>query len=120
MIAEALAVMKTAGIKPARTGKVVPSLMPYVLALPDFLFRRVASATLKIDPKARSSMYEDFVLNRKTEIDFLNGEIVNLAKQHGMMAPVNESIVNLVKEAEQKQSGSPMHSAEFLHSAINK
>lgn len=118
VIAEALAVMKVAGIKPARTGKVVPSLMPYVLALPNFLFKRVASATLKIDPKARSSMYEDFVLNRKTEIDFLNGEIVNLAKLYGMTAPVNESIVSLVKEAEQKQSGSPMHSAKFLQNVI--
>ncbi len=118
VIAEALMVLKEAGIKPARTGKVVPSLMPYVLALPDFLFKRVASATLKIDPKARSSMYEDFVLNRKTEIDFLNGEIVNLAKQYGITAPVNQRIVNLVKEAEQKQNGSPMHSAAFLYSAI--
>jgi 2-dehydropantoate 2-reductase len=63
-------------------------------------------------------MYEDFELKRKTEIDFLNGEIVNLAKKHGIPAPVNQRIVNLVKDAEQKQSGSPMHSPEFLQIAI--
>jgi 2-dehydropantoate 2-reductase len=118
VIAEALAVMKVVGIKPARTGKVIPSWMPHILALPNWLFKRVASATLKIDPKARSSMYEDFALKRKTEIDFLNGEIVSLAKKHGIPAPVNQRIVNLVKDAEQKQSGSPMHSPEFLNSAI--
>lgn len=118
VIAEALAVMSAAGIKPARTGKVIPSLMPYILALPDFLFRRVASATLKIDPKARSSMYEDFVLNRKTEIDYLNGEIVNLATQQGIPAPVNTSIVNLVKQTEKQQKGSPNHSPTFLQKAI--
>lgn len=118
VIAEALAVMQVAGIKPARTGKVIPSWMPHMLALPNWLFKRVASATLKIDPKARSSMYEDFALKRKTEIDFLNGEIVSLAKRHGLSAPVNQCIVNLVKDAEQKQSGSPMHSPEFLQSAI--
>jgi len=118
VIAEALAVMKVAGIKPARTGKVIPSWMPHILALPNWLFKRVASATLKIDPKARSSMYEDFALKRKTEIDFLNGEIVSLAKKYGVSAPVNQCIVNLVKDAEQKQSGSPMHTPEVLKNAI--
>lgn len=118
VIAEALLVMKAAGIKPARTGKVIPGLMPHILALPNCLFKRVASATLKIDPKARSSMYEDFMLNRKTEIDYLNGEIVSLAKQNGMTAPVNQTIVALVKDAEQKQQGSPMLSPAFLHKAI--
>lgn len=118
VIAEALAVMHVAGIKPARTGKVIPSWMPHILTLPNWLFKRVASATLKIDPKARSSMYEDFALNRKTEINFLNGEIVNLATRYGVLAPVNQCIVNLVKDAEQNQAGSPMHSAEYLQSAI--
>jgi 2-dehydropantoate 2-reductase len=118
VIAEALAVMKVAGIQPARTGKVIPSLMPYILALPNFLFKRVASATLKIDPKARSSMFEDLVLKRKTEIDYLNGEIVRLAEQHGILAPVNSSIVNLVRTAERKKSGSPMLSPQHIHKAI--
>jgi 2-dehydropantoate 2-reductase len=63
-------------------------------------------------------MYEDLVLKRKTEIDFLNGEIVSLARKHGILAPVNQRIVSLVKDAEQKKSGSPMHSPEFLNSAI--
>lgn len=120
VIAEALAVMKLAGIKPARTGKVTPKLMPYILSLPNWLFKRVASATLKIDPKARSSMYEDFVLRRNTEIAFLNGEIVSLAKQHGMDAPVNQAIVELVIEAQEKQLGSPNLSAQQIQQAISK
>jgi 2-dehydropantoate 2-reductase len=120
VIAEALKVMKVAGIKPARTGKVIPKLMPFILSLPNWLFKRVASATLKIDPKARSSMYEDFELRRKTEIDYLNGEIVRLASALDIEAPVNQAIVNLVKDAEQKRYGSPKLSAEHLHSAIKK
>lgn len=118
VIAEALLVMKVAGIQPARTGKVIPSLMPYILGLPNFLFKRVASATLKIDPKARSSMYEDFVLKRKTEIDFLNGEIVSLANANGVHAPVNQAIVNLVKQAEQNQAGSPNLSPGAIQNSI--
>ncbi len=120
VIAEALTIMKAAGIKPARTGKVIPKLMPFILSLPNWLFKRVASATLKIDPKARSSMYEDFELKRKTEIDYLNGEIVNLAMDLGMQAPVNQAIVNLVRDAEQKQQGSPKLSPEYLQNVISK
>jgi len=52
-------------------------------------------------------MYEDFSLNRNTEIDYLNGEIVNLAKKHHVPTPINEKIVELVKQAEQDQRGSP-------------
>jgi 2-dehydropantoate 2-reductase len=119
VITEALLVMKAAGIQPARTGKVIPKWMPYMLSLPNWLFKRVASATLKIDPKARSSMYEDFELKRKTEIDYLNGEIVSLAMHLGIKAPVNQLIVNLVKDAEQKQQGSPKLSAEYLQNVVN-
>jgi len=44
-----------------------------------------------------------FALKRKTEIDFLNGEIgPSLAKKIWRVGPVT-CIVNLVKEQEQKQ-----------------
>jgi 2-dehydropantoate 2-reductase len=104
---EALAVLKAKGIMPARLGKVIPSLMPYILSLPNGLFKLVAASTLKIDPQARSSMYEDLQLNRPTEIDFLNGEIVRLGKQMNIQTPVNSHITALVKHAERSATGSP-------------
>lgn len=118
VIQEALDIFKAAGIKPLRTGKVVPTLLPTVLRLPTWLFSRIAGALLKIDPAARSSMYEDLQLNRKTEIDFLNGEIVNLAQQLKITAPFNAAIVTLIKDAEQKQSGSPMMPALAIREAL--
>lgn len=117
---EALQILKAAGIKPARTGKVIPALSPYILSLPNWLFKRVASAMLKIDPEARSSMYEDLILGRTTEIDFLNGEIVKLAHQLNLSAPINSAIVKLVKQAEEKKSGSPMIKADELLQCISK
>ena len=45
-------------------------------------------------------MWQDLELKRKTEIDFLNGEIIQLAKNCGVSAPWNEKIVNLIKLAE--------------------
>jgi 2-dehydropantoate 2-reductase len=114
VLSEALAVLKAEGITPARTGKVIPRLMPAIMKLPNFLFNVVAASTLKIDPEARSSMYEDLLLGRRTEIDYLNGEIVRLGKKHHIATPVNAHIVELVKQNEQKQKGSPCLSAEAL------
>jgi 2-dehydropantoate 2-reductase len=108
VLKEALQVFKAHGITLARTGKVIPKLMPTIMVLPNALFQIVAASTLKIDPQARSSMYEDLVLGRRTEIDFLNGEVERLGKIRGIATPVNSRIIALVKEAERKKKGSPM------------
>lgn len=48
-----------------------------------------------------SSMLQDVMKGKKTEIDFLNGRIVELAKKHGIPVPYNEMLVRLVKFKEQ-------------------
>ncbi|MFG2881804.1 2-dehydropantoate 2-reductase [Streptomyces sp. NPDC048297] len=97
---EALAAYRAAGVTPARLGPTAPNVMPYVLGLPDVLFRRVAAASLRIDAHARSSMWEDLRRGRPTEVDSLQGEIVALAVAHGRSAPANARLVALVHEAE--------------------
>jgi 2-dehydropantoate 2-reductase len=54
----------------------------------------------KIDSKARSSMADDLAAARPTEIDYLNGEVVKLARSLGRDAPVNSAIVDLIKQRE--------------------
>ena len=81
-IAEALGVLKAAGIKPARIEGVPPGMIPRILRLPDWLFRRVARRMLAIDPEARSSMWEDLHRHRPTEIGYLQGAILALAQKH--------------------------------------
>ncbi|MFF0205657.1 2-dehydropantoate 2-reductase [Streptomyces sp. NPDC005017] len=97
---EALAAYRAAGVTPARLGPTAPGLTPYVLGLPDPLFRRIAAASLPIDAHARSSMWEDLQRGRPTEIGSLQGEIVALAAAHGRTAPVNARLLSLVREAE--------------------
>ena len=97
---EALEILDAAGIEPAKIGPFPPKLLPHVIAAPDFLFRRTVLKVQKIDASARSSMADDFAAGRPTEIDFLNGEVVRLAHSLGRRAPVNERIVELVKQAE--------------------
>lgn len=114
VLSEALAVLNAEGITPARTGKVIPKLMPKIMKLPNFLFNMIASSTLKIDPEARSSMYEDLVLGRPTEIDYLNGEIVRLGQKNHIATPLNEHIVALIKQYEHAKKGSPYLPASAL------
>lgn len=97
---EALEILKAAGITPAKLGPFPPKLLPHVIGAPDWIFRRLVLKVQKIDARARSSMADDFAAGRTTEIDFLNGEVVRLAHKIGKSAPVNETIVALVKQAE--------------------
>lgn len=115
---EALALLKRAGIKPKRTGKAIPALLPWIMALPDPLFRRVAQSMLRVDPKATSSMADDLQRGRTTEIDFINGEVVRLAESLGRDAPVNRAVVAEIKRAEQAGSGSPALSASELQAKV--
>ncbi len=120
LIGEALDVMQVAGVRPARLGAIPPTLLPRVLGLSTPVLKVVARAQLRIDPQARSSMWEDLVRGRRTEVDFLNGEIVKLAEQAGTDAPFNRSITALVHEAEQRpEKGSPRMSADALWDAIH-
>jgi 2-dehydropantoate 2-reductase len=97
---EGLRILKRAGIKPAKVGAVGPRLMPLVIDSPDWLFNNVFIRSWKIDAKARSSMSDDLAQGRKTEVDYINGELVALADRLGMDAPINRRIVELIRAAE--------------------
>ena len=45
----------------------------------------------------RCSMLEDVRAGRPTEIDALNGFIVNLAEQHGLIATQNAQVTALIQ-----------------------
>jgi len=56
----------------------------------------------EIDQKIRSytnysSMCQDIMKGKKTEISFLNGKIVELGKEHGIPTPINEAMVGLIR-----------------------
>ncbi len=93
---EALMVMRRAGIRPARVAPVPPALLPRVLRLPNWAFLRLAARMLRIDDAARSSMWDDLQYGRNTEIHDLCGAIVRLAARHGVPAPYNAAMCEMV------------------------
>jgi 2-dehydropantoate 2-reductase len=92
--------LKQAEIEPVAAGSVAPSRMPRIIDSPDWLFNSVFLKRWKIDAHARSSMSDDLAEGRKTEVDYINGELVRLAERLQQDAPVNRAIVDLIRQAE--------------------
>jgi len=97
---EGLELLKQAEIEPVAAGPVPLSRLARIIGAPDWLFNRFFLKRWKIDSKARSSMADDLAGGRKTEVDYINGELVRLAERLQRAAPVNGAIVRLVREAE--------------------
>jgi 2-dehydropantoate 2-reductase len=97
---EALGLLERAGIRPAKVGPVPPRLLPAAIVAPDWMFKNLFLRLQKIDARARSSMGDDLSAGRKTEVDYLNGELVRLAERLGADAPVNRKVVELIRKAE--------------------
>ncbi|MGQ0536652.1 MAG: ketopantoate reductase family protein [Methanobacteriota archaeon] len=50
--------------------------------------------------RVRTSMLQDLERGRRTEIDWLNGEISGVARRYGVPTPTNDALVALVKKIE--------------------
>jgi 2-dehydropantoate 2-reductase len=101
---EWLQVATAEGVELGQFTAVKPAWMPIILSLPNWLFLRLAKAMLDIDPHARSSMWEDISMGRKTEIEFLNEAVVKRAEKLGLDTPVNRKISALIHNLERGDS----------------
>jgi 2-dehydropantoate 2-reductase len=113
-MAEGLAAIKAEGIKPVSSTPIPAGLTPYLLRLPDAIFAVLLGGTMKIDPKARSSMWEDLQRGRATEIDYLQGVITAIADRHGLQVPLSRRVVALIKNAEVLGKGAPKLTPEQI------
>ncbi len=109
---EALNALKKAGIKPKSFTNFPQWLTLLVLRSPDAVFNLLSRGSIRIDAEARSSMWQDFEAGRKTEIDYLNGEVVTLGDKYGVDVSTNRRIMELIRQAE--QGGRRNHTAAEL------
>jgi len=82
------------------------------------VFGMLLGRTMKIDPQARSSMWEDLRRGRRTEIDYLQGVITEIADRRGLQVPLSRRIVALIKRAEFERKGSPGLTPEQVRSGL--
>jgi len=93
---EGLAVLKAAGIKPAKVTPLPPRLLPFMVSLPNWIYLFLAKNMTDMDPTAKSSMAQDMEKGKPTEIDYLSGEIIRLGKKVGVPTPENEKVYQAV------------------------
>ncbi len=98
---EWLSICQALDITPSALTRLPNHWLPKLLALPTPLFKLLAGPMLRIDPDARSSMWDDIQAGRRTEIMYLNGAVERLGIQTGIATPVNSAIVELIKHLEQ-------------------
>jgi 2-dehydropantoate 2-reductase len=116
-MAEGFAAVKAEGIRPVSSTPVPLGWTPTMLRLPDAVFAVLLGRTMKIDPEARSSMWEDLQRGRRTEIDYLQGVITDIADRRGLQAPLSRRIVALVRRAEAEGKGSPKLTPEDIRAS---
>lgn len=115
---EALNVYRLHGISPSWVSLFPSSVLPYVLAYsPRFIIGPVLAS--QVDDNARSSMFEDISSRRRTEIQFLQGEIMRLAESLQVQVPYCSAIVTLIRGLEDRNEGIHPMSAEDLQAFID-
>jgi len=67
------------------------------LATPEAYLEYLQTAQLPATTAHHSSMLQDLARGHKTEIDFMNGAVAALARRHGLDAPYNACIAELIR-----------------------
>jgi len=87
MITEAFCVAKAAG-------------MDLGMDSPDEYLEILWNQKLPPTRDHRSSMLQDIIRGKRTEIDYINGKVVELGARHGIETPYNSAVVMMVKAKE--------------------
>ena len=84
-------------------GRAVSDAQAIVLDMsPEELFDHAARKDIAYGHKP--SMLQDIEAGRETEIDFLNGAIVAFGERHGVDAPLNRALTELIKAKESRRA----------------
>jgi 2-dehydropantoate 2-reductase len=105
-VAKALDHPEMTGVIRQIVGEVAAVSAALRVPLPLDMPERVVKATQEIRD-IHTSMYDDWKAGRRTEIDFLNGFIVNKGRELGIPTPVNEALTAMIKTMTEKEQTGP-------------
>jgi 2-dehydropantoate 2-reductase len=73
----------------------------YNIKIPKNIFKKIVEVCLRTKENFNSMLQDVLKHKNVTEIEFLNGKLLNLAKQKGLYLPANETVYELIKTIEQ-------------------
>jgi len=110
---EGIDVVQKSGIVLETLPEIDPRKMVKTLSRFGSITLRIGSRLIGLNDNARNSMWQSLARGKTTEVDYINGEIVKLAKNNNLDAPINEKLVELIKEAEKKHLTKSFEPAEL-------
>ena len=105
-VAKALDHPEMSGVIRQIVGEVAAVSAAMKVPLPLDMPERVIKATQEIRD-IHTSMYDDWKAGRRTEIDSLNGFIVQKGREFGIPTPVNEALTAMIKTVTEKEQVGP-------------
>ncbi|AWL12185.1 2-dehydropantoate 2-reductase [Saliniradius amylolyticus] len=100
LMEEWLRVVKASGRPLPKLTTLPATWLPALLRTPDWLFSRLAQSMLAMDDSVRTSMWWDIHNGKQTEVDYLNGAVVEQGRRLGIATPLNQAIVKLIHQLE--------------------
>ncbi len=101
---EGIHVLEKSGIKLQRLPEIDPIKIIKRLDKYNSFILKIGSRLIGIKANARNSMWQSLVRGKTTEIDFINGEIVDIARKNNFDSPINSRLVELVKKLEKQKN----------------
>lgn len=114
LLKEGISVVKAAGYNEAKLGGPLTWRTISVLArLPESIVRRLFTGFSK--SFYASSMTQDIILRgrKQSELEYLNGYLLKLAKEHNIEVPVNRAVYELCRDAFSQPRFTPMDITEI-------
>jgi 2-dehydropantoate 2-reductase len=89
--------------------ELMEALMREVIALAEALEINLTSRDIDdwyaflntLSPQGKTSMLQDIEAGRKTEVEIFGGKVVELGKVHGVLTPVNQTVLHIIRVLEQ-------------------
>jgi 2-dehydropantoate 2-reductase len=75
------------------------------MGLDDADVQKIDEPLFSLHPGGYTSMCQDVMAGRKTEVEMFSGEMIELGRRHGVATPVNEAFFNLIKSVESGFAG---------------
>lgn len=119
MTYEGIGIVQAAGYRECRVAGLPPwALIRAGALLPGWLTRRAFRANVR--KMVRNSLAQDVAHEQRdtTELDDINGYLIQLADQHGIEAPINRAIYALCKERLAQTPFTPMQATQVWQHAL--